>query len=110
MLPDRDNTFFFPLKCINWLWGAQSMFQWVPGFLSLGVKQLGLETDHTTASTGKVRNEQNCAFTLPCFCISLWWCEYVLHVHTYCQMGLLRSHKFVQFRAHQHDQNVIFRI
>lgn len=43
------------------------MIQWVPGFLSVGVKQLGRETDHTAASTSKVRNEWNCASTVPCF-------------------------------------------
>jgi hypothetical protein len=108
MLPGRGNT-FFSVKCLNWLWGAQSMIQWVPGFLSVGLKQLGHETDNTAASTAKVRNGWNCASMLPWSCISFWWWEYVLQVHTYSQMGLLRSHKFVQFRAHQLDQNVIFR-
>lgn len=109
MLPGRGNTFFSLIKCLNLIWGAQSMIQWVPGFLSVGVKQLGHETDNTAASTAKVRNEGNCASAVPCFCVSFWWWEYVLQVHTYCQMGLLRSHKFVQFRVHQLDQNAMFR-
>jgi len=66
----QGQHFFFSLKCLYWLCGAQSVIQWVPGFLFMGVKQLGHETDHTAASTAKVWNEWNCASVVPCFCVS----------------------------------------
>jgi hypothetical protein len=39
---------------------TQPPIQWVPGVPSLGIKQLGLETEHSLPSGVEVNNERNC--------------------------------------------------
>jgi len=41
---------------------------WIPGALSLGVKQLGREADHSSLSSAKVKNAWNYTFT-PSVCL-----------------------------------------
>jgi hypothetical protein len=52
----RDSALF---KKLRWLWGPPSLraLQWVPGVLSLGVKQLDCEADHSPPCCAEVKNE-----------------------------------------------------
>jgi hypothetical protein len=49
--PGRGNFFFSPPYPER----AQLPTQWVPGAISLGVKLLGHETDHSTPSSAEVK-------------------------------------------------------
>jgi hypothetical protein len=44
---------------------TQPPIQWVPGALSLGVKQLGHEADHSPPSSAKVKNAWSYTSTPP---------------------------------------------
>jgi hypothetical protein len=48
-------TFLFTTASRTALWPTQPPIQWVPGALSLGVKWLGCEADHSTPSSAKVK-------------------------------------------------------
>jgi hypothetical protein len=48
-------NFFFTTVSRTALGPTQPPIQWVPGALSLGVKQLGCEADHSPPSSAKVK-------------------------------------------------------
>jgi hypothetical protein len=48
-------TFFFTTASRKVLGPTQSPIQWVPGALSLGVKQLGCEADHSPPFSAEVK-------------------------------------------------------
>jgi hypothetical protein len=52
--PRRGWEFFSSPPHPDWLKGPPSLL--LPGALSLGVKQLGCETDHSPSSSAKVKN------------------------------------------------------
>jgi hypothetical protein len=45
------------------LWPTRLLIQWVLAAVSLGVRWLGLEADHSPPSTGKVKSAWNYTFT-----------------------------------------------
>jgi hypothetical protein len=51
---------------------TQPPIQWVPGALSLGVKQLGREADHSPPASSKVKNA--CSYTSTPQYIFMAWC------------------------------------
>jgi hypothetical protein len=55
-IPGRGKTFLFSTASRSALGPTQPPIQWVPGALSLGVKQLGHDADHTPPSSAKVKN------------------------------------------------------
>jgi len=52
LIPGRGWEFFTPYP--DWLWGP-SILQWLRGALSLGVKQVGHEVDHSPPSSAEVK-------------------------------------------------------
>jgi hypothetical protein len=50
-----ENFFHFPISFRPALGPTQSPIQWVPGALSPGVKQPGLEADHSPPSSAEVK-------------------------------------------------------
>jgi hypothetical protein len=54
-VPGRGKRFFSTASRPT-LGPTQPPVQWVPGALSLGVKQSGRETDHSPPSSAKVKN------------------------------------------------------
>jgi hypothetical protein len=48
--------FLFTTESITALGPTQPPIQWVPGALSLGVKRLGHEADHSSPSSSEVKN------------------------------------------------------
>jgi hypothetical protein len=54
-IPGRWKTFFFSTASIQALGPTQSLIQWVPGDLSLGIKRQGREADHSPPSNTKVK-------------------------------------------------------
>jgi hypothetical protein len=49
---------------------TQLPIQWVPGALSLGVKRLGLETNHSSPCSAEVKNAWSYTSTPQCFFIA----------------------------------------
>jgi hypothetical protein len=50
---------------------TQPPIQWVPGVLSLGVKQLGCEADHSPPSSARVKNAWSYTF-IPQYVFMVW--------------------------------------
>jgi len=65
-LPENN----FP--CISALGPTQPPIQWVPGALSLGVKRLRRETDHSPPSSAEVKNA--CSYTSTPQYVIIAWC------------------------------------
>jgi hypothetical protein len=57
--------FLFTTASRKALGPTQPPIQWVPGALSLGVKQLGREVDHSPPSSAEVKNVWSYTSTLP---------------------------------------------
>jgi hypothetical protein len=55
-IPDRVKIFIFFIEFRLALVPTQPPVQWVPGILSLGIKWLGCEADHSPPSTAKIKN------------------------------------------------------
>jgi hypothetical protein len=57
-IPGGRKRFFSTPQCPDELWGSPNFLSngWVPRFLPLGVKQPGLEADHTPPSSAEVSN------------------------------------------------------
>jgi hypothetical protein len=53
--PGRIKNFLFPTLSRPALGPAQPPIQWVPGALSLGVKQLGRDADHSPPTSAKIK-------------------------------------------------------
>jgi hypothetical protein len=56
----QAQAIFFSQISRDAVWPIQLLVQWVPGVLSLGVKQLGFEIDHFTSSFTSSRVCVNC--------------------------------------------------
>jgi hypothetical protein len=48
-------SFLAPVLKYLFLWPTQPPIQWVPGSLTLGLKQLGREADHTLPSSPELK-------------------------------------------------------
>jgi len=59
----ENRIFLFTTASRTALWPTQPPIQWVPGFLSLGVKRRGREFDHSPPSSADVKNAWS--FTSP---------------------------------------------
>jgi hypothetical protein len=68
-IPGRCKIFFFSTVSTLALGPTQPPIQWVPGVLSLGVKRLGREADHSPPSSAEVKN---CGAVPPLPHISSW--------------------------------------
>jgi len=61
----RGRGFFLSPNCQNWLWGPPSLlFKGYQGSF-LGVKQWGVEVDHSPPFSSKVKNDRSYASTPP---------------------------------------------
>jgi hypothetical protein len=57
LIPSKGKRFLYSLQHPHWLRGlTQPLIQWVPGTLSLEVKRLGQEADHSPPPSLKVDN------------------------------------------------------
>jgi hypothetical protein len=56
LIPSREKRFFSTPQHPDWLWGTHHPYQWAVGTLSLGVRQVGCEADHSPPATSKVKN------------------------------------------------------
>jgi hypothetical protein len=65
MNPTEVRDFLFTKTSTLALWPTQRPIQCVPGALSLVVKQLGHEANHSASSSAKVNNEWSYVVTPP---------------------------------------------
>jgi hypothetical protein len=63
--PEGAGNFSFITVSRTALEPTQPPIQWVPGTLSLGVKRLGCETDHSPPSSAEVKNAWSYTSTAP---------------------------------------------
>jgi hypothetical protein len=63
--PGRGCEFFSSPPRPDQLWAYPSSYRMVTGALSLGVKRLGREADHSPTSNAEVKNVWNYSSTLP---------------------------------------------
>jgi hypothetical protein len=75
-----QRSFFFATMSRPALGLSQFPIQWVPGALSLGVKQWGRETGHLPQSSAKVKNVWSYTSTPPCIFMALCFVKYRIHI------------------------------
>jgi hypothetical protein len=86
LIPARDRD-LFPLHHVQT--GSSAYvhpIQWVPVALSLGVKELGHEIDHSPPFTAEIKNVANeTVITLPCHHLPLpYWMKFSFMLNVHC--------------------------
>jgi hypothetical protein len=72
---------FLPATASRPALGPTAATHWAPGALSLGLKRLGREADHSLPCTAQVKNAWSCTTASPCAFMA--WCLDKQGIHLY---------------------------